>query len=1041
MHTVIKAYTLAQCMDIMAEYAEALEKQGGENLIFCEDRLTLLAERALTKRMGGTFRSSVSTFARLLAPQDNIISKQGSVMAVGNVMTRLQREGVLQCFTSVSAVGNNAKCIYETLAQFASSEITPQVLRDSAQQLEEGALKKKIADLACIYEGYTAFLTQNGYLDESRYLALLPERMRTKMRLKNVNVFFLGFTSFTMQALNTVRVALENAHNVIGIFCDGEEELYTGRAADSFIRVCNEYKKPQVLQLGKPLKGEAETLRKSLFDPENKDVKAVSTQAIRIYEAGDKAAEAEYVAVQIRRAMQENQTLRYRDISVLVSDIPSYSLQIKRALGEYDIPYFIDEKRSLGQHPFSLFLLDCLRVVKEKFSASSVQALTQNAFFGESDAYRNYLLKFANYRGGAKREIKQSEPVLQAYDLATLEDARARLLLVTQNIKARATGAVYCDAIEKIRLDFQTKQRLADMQERVDDVAQKGYLSQISRALDGVLKEMRLLTGTREMTVAEFAAILKDGLDATEISLIPLKTDAVFVGSIAESRIQQAHIVFAMGMTDDVPYCAGDTAIVSDKEIARLKEVQAFLEPTVAEVNLRTRESVALNLTAFTGQLHVSYPLSADGSEPALSDVFRYVHTCFCTPENKPIPHEKGLREADFAYRCSAPTPAIKQLLVEKNEYECRRIDTRKEYSSLYAALDKLSVTEKDDYLAEQGGHVRVERGEDLFFRNGKISPTTLEGYFACPFKNFVERGLRLKDREETAVLAVDTGNFIHELLERTTKEANRIETDEAMYDFAVQKGKEILQSPIYATQADTASGAFFADQLLKEGAQVAVAAFRQIRGSKFIVEETEKIVSTQVLNGKIDRVDGTDKFVRVIDYKTGSIDDSSLSYYTGRKLQMQLYMSAVKGERIPAGVFYFPASMDYAEGEEKRFQMKGFLNGDSEALLCGDPSLTEDKQSEFFPAALKNARSKRVMDETTFRDFLDYSVFVARQGAAEIKEGYIAPSPYGTSCEYCKYGGMCGFNRDACRARTENSIEPSAIAAIAREIRDGKEE
>ena len=155
----------------------------------------------------------------------------------------------------------------------------------------------------------------------------------------------------------------------------------------------------------------------------------------------------------------------------------------------------------------------------------------------------------------------------------------------------------------------------------------------------------------------------------------------------------------------------------------------------------------------------------------------------------------------------------------------------------------------------------------------------------------------------------------------------------------------------------------------------------------------------------------------------------------------MQLYMSAIKGERIPAGVFYFPASVDYTENSEGKFQMKGFLNGDQDALLCGDPSLTEDKKSEFFPASLKNTSSKRVMPEQTFRDFLDYSVFVARQAQQELKEGFIAPTPYGTGCEYCKYGGMCGFNRDNCSPRNEKTIDSFAIAEIARETRDGKED
>ena len=132
MNTVIKAYTLSECMEVMAEYAEAYEKLGGENVIFCEDRLTLIAEKALMSRLGGSFSSSVSTFARFLKAEGRTVSKQGSVMLVGEVMTRLQREGKLQCFKSSAGVAKNARCIYETLAQFSASQITPEMLKESA---------------------------------------------------------------------------------------------------------------------------------------------------------------------------------------------------------------------------------------------------------------------------------------------------------------------------------------------------------------------------------------------------------------------------------------------------------------------------------------------------------------------------------------------------------------------------------------------------------------------------------------------------------------------------------------------------------------------------------------------------------------------------------------------------------------------------------------------------------------------------------------------------------------------------------------------
>ncbi len=1041
MRILLHTNTLSDCMQAMAEYVAAYEQTGGQNLIFCEDRLTLLAERAIVKKLGGTFHTNVSTFARFLKTDARVLSKQGSVMTIGGIMTKLQRQDRLHCFTSATAIGNNAKCIYETIAQFAASEITVDTLKESLSLLPNDILKNKISDLAEIYEEYTLFLQENGYVDESKYLALLPQSIRMDKTLVGANIFFLGFPSFTAQASKTLAAACETAGNVIGIFCSGKEEIYTGKAPSVFKRICGEYGEVKEVYYSQKGSAESEILRSGLFDPEALRREKFVTDRVHIFEGADKNDEADKAAAFIKRTMQEHPEYRYRDIALLIPDVKGYSLPLKKALDEYEIPYFFDEKISLKSHPLSMFLLDAFTIVKENFSPDSVQAFTQNVFFGESDAYRNYLAKYANYRGGAKREIKEGAAV-EYYDRPSLIASRERLLSSLKRIATRGHGRDYCLAIRGILEDFQVKERLEMLIESFQDTATKGYLSQIYSTLERVLAEMETLISDREFSVSEFTAIFQDGLEATEISLIPLKHDAVFVGDMTESRIENTKVIFALGLTDAVPRNGTDTALVSDKDIARLAEVQTLLEPTVAEVNLRARESLSLNLCSFTDELYLSYPLSADGSEPALSDIFRYIKGLFKTGNNQEIPIQKKMGEEDFPWLCSAPAPAIRQLLVKKSEFENRVSDTKKEYSSLYVALENLSVSEHNEFLSEQTGHISIEKGEELFFHGGKISPTALEEYFSCPFKNFVSRGLKLQEREESVVMAFDNGNFIHDLLQEVSKKIDELTDETALRTYAKEVGIELLKRPAYQAQGDTEAGQYASNNLLKEGVEVALAVYRQLKNSEYTVEDVEKYVASDFYHGRIDRVDSTDKFVRVVDYKTGKIDDSATSYYTGRKLQMQLYMSSVKGERVPGGVFYFPASTTYVEKGEQRFQMKGFLNGSQEALLCGDKNLTETKKSDYFAASLKNdGRLTKVMDEETFTDFIDYAEFAARQGAEEIKSGFIAATPYKKSCEYCKYGGMCGFNHDLAEEREEGEIAPKTIASIAHKIKNGEED
>lgn len=1039
MLTVMNAYTLSECLEITAEEVARREARGEKNLVFCEDRLTLVAERALTRRLGGSFLSSVTTFARFLKAEKGVLSKQGSVMAIGGIMHGLRLAGKLRCFTAEASAKNNAKPIYETVAQLAASEVTAETLRESYALLPDGMLKDKIADLAEIYGAYTEFLQRNGFVDESKYLSLLPAQLRKDEELKTVNVYFLCYSSFTAQAAETLRAAMETAKNVYGVFCYGAEELYVGAASRVFSRVAEEYGGATVRNLGAPIGGEAEVLRGGLFNPEKLTGEHMRTERIRLFEADDERDEAEYIAANIKKLIAEDETLRYRDIALLLSDARRYVLPVKRAFAEYGIPCFFDEKKSLRAHPLGRFLLDCFACVREGYAPKRVQSLAANYFFGESDEYRNYLLKYANFRGGAKREIKTGEAVA-SYDTAKLNACRERLLAATAGIRKKATGRAYCRAVEEILAAFSAVERLTELEDALKDASAKSFVSQIGSALERVLREAELLTGGREMTVSEFESILFDGLEATEISLIPLKNDAVFVGDITESRIEKVCYLFAAGLTDEVPGNASDTALVSDQEIEKLKEVKTLLEPTVAEVNLRTRECVALNLCTFTDGLFLSYPLAPDGSEPMKSEIFRYIDGLFCSPRGMRILPEKELSEGDFKYRCSALAPAIRELLVRKKDFENGKTDDRRAYASLYTALERLERKEQDDYLQKWEGQVRVERGDELFFRDGRISPTTLEKYFSCPFCNFAEQGLHLKEREETAVMATDSGNFIHELLEKISKEINGLETEEKARARAREICEELLEKPVYAAQSDTKSGGYSAARLTEEGIEVALAIYRHLKGSSYEVAATEMPVRTEAFRGKIDRVDTTEKFVRIVDYKTGAIDDTPLAYYTGRKLQLELYMSAVCGDKTPAGAFYFPASVSFSKAGETKFRMQGFLNGDADALAAGDNRLElSGEKSEFFDARWgDNARLEKVMDGEVFRDFLDYAVYEARQGAKELRRGIIAPSPFKGACTYCRYGGMCGFNYDLSAERTEEAIKPKTIAEIARRRREG---
>ena len=1054
MINLINAYTLSECLDVMSERIAAYEQKGQKNIVFCEDRLTLVAERALMRKIGGTFLTNVTTFSRFLKTDKKVLSREGSVMAVAELMMQLQKENLLRCFTSNTSVLTGAKCIYEQLAQFAASELSPTQLRLGVERLPEDALKNKMSDLALLYERYDEFLKANEFLDEGKYLTLLPDCIKNTKGISETNVFFLCYSSFTRQAKRTLGAAIESAKNVEGIFIAGEEEAYTNQAYGAFYEMAEDYRQRRgyafkAYNVGTPLEGEAEQLRQRLFITEilpdgpqkGKKDNLYPTDAIRIFAAPDKAGEAEFAAVYIRKHMAQNPDLRYRDFAVLTPSVEEYSLAIRKAFSEYGIPYSLDERISLKRHPLAKFILAVMDVAIERYSPASVDAATKNIFFGDGDNYRNYLLKHANFRAGATKDIK----VAAADDFGGIEyltECKRKIQQAVDLFKDKHTGGEYCLAVEALLEEVGAQETLKRLLKDAEDEGTRSYLSQIEKKLQGVLDEAKLLAGDKPMSLEDFATLLADGMEATEIAPNPLRLDAVFVGDSTDSRIERVRVLFSFGMTDALPRTSDDANLITDQDKIKLQEIQAYLEPMVEEVNLRNRESFALNLCTFTDALYLSYALGSNGEDPTVSEVFRYIKGTFKTTLNTKIAEEKRYPAEDFAYRCSALPSATRQLLLEKNNCETKKTDSRREYSSLTEVLKKKgvlpngleNVVSADKY---------IQNGEALFFQKEAPSPSLLESYFDCPYKCFADKGLHLEERQEATVLSTDTGNFIHKLLEKMTDRIYKCADEDAFSVEARAKAEELMQNEKLLPKADTLAGAYSSEKLLEEGVAIARVVYRQVRDSAFDTITKEKNVETKDVRGKVDRVDENDTFVRVVDYKTGGIASDAKSYYLGLKLQMELYMSAVRGEKIPAGVLYFPASVDFIDKEkaEGKFRMKGFLNGDADAIHCGDTTMS-GKTSEHF-----NATGANVMPGEMFNDFLDYALYVSRGATKELKGGYIAPSPVGMSghhaCTYCKFGGMCGYHESRQKARNVGRTSAKNVVEVVKKHKqeEGKDE
>ena len=1010
MPNVIGAPTLDDALAALSSAVAQNEARGEGTLVFCEDRLTLLAERAVLAGRRGTMLTEVTTFARFLSrslaggrAEVKLLSKQGSVMAVSALLS--EHEGELKYFRRGAA-----RAVYETLAQLSASRVDEDLLRRGALEAG-GTLGGKLEDLALLFAAYRDFLRQKGFTDESGYLSLLPGALASG--LSETHVIFFAFPSFTRQAREGIEAAVDAAKSVTGIFLAGREGLFTNAAARLFRLVLKERGIDAPAQLKSSWNEDARRLAEGLFTPEKLAEPPLPTERVRAFTVLDEEEEFSAVAALIKKHIGE-EGLRYKDFAVLVQDKESFSL-VRRVFSAYHIPYFADERRPFSEHPFCIFLCDVLSAAEGGALPDDADAVASSLYFGEGAEYRNYLLKYGGYRGAVRRPVKEGDAV-KGYDREALMSCRERMLSILKLFPQRGSGARYAESVRAL-MDLVEAERVTEELKEHFTGAESAFLE--LAPLEGILKEIAAVA-ENTMTLHEFSSLLKSGLEATEVAMIPQSQDAVFVGDATESRFQRVKVLFAAGLNAGLPRAAQDTAVISDGDISRLSELEVVIEPAIAEVNARAREGLALDLCSFEEKLYLSCPLRRGGEDSEPGEIYRTAEKLF---QMSPMPDL-------FPYDCSERMPAVRGLLRRRHaQSECER----GRFSALAAFL-----AEQGEPVARLLGEDKKPRvpGEKLYFR-GKVSPTLLETYFECPYKSFAARGLKLQEREERSVMATDTGTFMHAVLERTSRRFGELSSEEECRALAKETGEELLQTPRFAALADTESGVYTGERLVAEGQEVAAAAYRQLAASDFSVLKTEANIALPELSleGKTDRVDGAGDYIRVIDYKTGEIEDTAVAYYTGRKLQLELYLKGAAEGRAPAGAFYFPAVSDVSTPEDakKRFRMRGFFSSDEEVVRRMDKTLEKGSESAVFDYKYDGKEHDRAMGGEDFSAFLDYAVLVSAGAEREMKEGNIAPSPYKGACRFCKFRSLCGFTGEE---RSESSVKCSDITKIVKKTK-----
>lgn len=319
-----------------------------------------------------------------------------------------------------------------------------------------------------------------------------------------------------------------------------------------------------------------------------------------------------------------------------------------------------------------------------------------------------------------------------------------------------------------------------------------------------------------------------------------------------------------------------------------------------------------------------------------------------------------------------------------------------------------------------------------------RLSPSKLEQFSRCPYKYFVNFGLKPASNEPIEYKNTDIGTFMHDVMEKfclwaddgnkwveLKSEDVHAKIDEFVDDFSErnlsllfpQTGQER-----YITERVRGVVRRAADTLHSFRKTGNIDHSEYEKGFKYQIYGTdEKPAAT--IHGFVDRIDymnvNEEQIFTIIDYKTGEKSFKGKYIEGGYDLQLFIYVAAIEAEadekngdsgNLKAmGAFYINLNDENRNNRDGEFKMNGAVVEEiGEIIGKNYAKLISRAKDKSYPAA---SMSKEEFDK--------YKTDVAHQVTElchSIMEGDVAIRPLkidaeADACKYCEFGDICRYS------------------------------
>jgi len=1081
-----------QCL---REIIKELENNPEANCIYLvPEQGSFYAEKSLLKysKRSGIMRAQVLSFRRLawrvlqetgggtLTPLDEI----GRILILKHLLTKHQEQ--FEVFAPVLSKSGFLEQLNRDLLEMKNYCLSVEELEECLGELS-GDLKQRLAEFVFIYREFEKY-TAEKYLDVNEPLELLAARLYQADFIKNTQIWIDGFHGFTPLEFAVLRELLQYCPQVNLTLCLEPKYLQKWlptthlffkpwETYQYLLKIAAEIQCPLAESVILPIPGqrrfknceELAFLERSFL--ETMPVFKGKAEALKIQASAKRQEEVEQAAREIVFLCREK-GLHYRDIAILVRDFSNYENLLIHVLREYGIPFFLDKKKAMNNHPLPNLIQSVLEAIINEWDYDSLFRSLKTDLWpitrSESDLLENYCLQ-QGIKGRQWWLRKFEEKKNEETDAQVLQAGSTVVKLLTflqAKLLEAKTAREYCQALFVFLVEMGVPQKLEkwSLQAEAEGQLEEARIQlQVWQKILELLDHLVEILGDEPLDLQEFTQLMISGMETLELALIPPGLDQVLIGSVERSRHPDLKAVLILGINEGVfPAKITESSIFNDQDRQDLAERELVLAPSTEQKLFDEQFLFYRALTTPSEYLVLSYALAdEEGRALGPSPFLQCLQLLF---------PDKQFKEQESALQLiTLPKPTFSHLVINlRQAKDGQEIDPLWwEVYNWYLKEEKsrtflTKMIEGLFYKARQAD-LAVKSRLKLYGKELQVSVSRLEIFQACPFQHFLTYGLRLKEQNEYLVSALDLGHFFHRGLEEfyyylKTHDLEHGELSAAelkeIVDKIVVELAPVMQNKIFYS---TARYRYLINKLARILLRAVIVLGEHHCRSNFRPWGVEisfgkqaswsglhlQIGGTKVeVVGRIDRIDLAENdgnvYVRVIDYKSGELGLNLEEIYYGLKLQLPIYLLVAlqeisqKLKRVtePAGMFYFPVKdplintrgpLDKQNLEQeilKNLKLRGYLLENLPVVKLMDQEISG--YSELLPVAINKKgefyrNQKNVLNEKAWKALISYAESLVKKISKEILSGKIGVQPYyyrgHKPCNYCPYPAVCGFD------------------------------